>query len=126
MKRHESEKGPKLLSARELVDLMADAGPGASMPVRIHLKNGESKVGRAKWHDDRVNGPVVVIPDLKNEYNESLILLGGDVMFDSPPKRISSLTDARTLGSIPKGELKAHERPINPMAENYMFEIIQE
>ncbi len=120
----ESERKPSLLDAASLVNLIARAGPGASLSVRIHRKDGTSVLGRAVWGDDHIgSGPVVIFPNPENGGKDSFIPLGGQVVFGSPP-RISSLVSARTI-AVPLGKVEAHQSPINPGAQKYSFELVQ-
>ncbi|OGY54514.1 MAG: hypothetical protein A2756_04260 [Candidatus Ryanbacteria bacterium RIFCSPHIGHO2_01_FULL_48_27] len=115
----------KFFDAADLVNSIAKAGPGASLSVRIRSKDGKRiiGVGRTSWNDDRSpGGPVVIFPNPENKKEEWLIPLGGGTFYDTPP-RINSLMRARTVG-VPFGEVRAHERSIDPIAEGYSFELV--
>jgi hypothetical protein len=121
----ESAKRPELLAAAGLVDAIAKAGPGMSLSVRIRSKDGKKIIGmgRTSWSDDRApGGPVVIFPNPENDKEEWLIRLGGGTFYNAPP-RINSLMSARAVDAS-FGEVIAHERPIDPMAEGYSFELV--
>lgn len=120
----EPKKQPKLINALELVSLLGYAGPASNIHVRIHSKKGPAREGIVKWHDDRTNGPAIVIPNPKNTYDERVIPLGGQTVYNTPP-RISSMDRA---SNTPKmfGEVSAHIIPINSDTDNMQFEVIEE
>lgn len=118
------EKEPKLLNASELLDLMAASGVG-HLSVRIHSKDGTVKNGRTSWHDDRINGAAVVIHNSETGDDEGLVPLGGEIFYFNPPK-ISSFESARKIPFLHGEEMGAKKRPINPIAQGYSFEIIEE
>jgi len=120
----ESKEKPRLLNAKSLVNFIAHAGPGSSLQVRIRFKNRIIALGRTTWSDDRVGGPTVIFSNPKNKKETFIIPLGGQVVYERPP-RISSLTNARSIGT-PLGEVQAHQRPINPIAQGYSFELVSE
>ena len=124
MDKFESERKPRLLNAKSLVNFIAHAGPGSSLQVRIRFKNRIIALGKTAWSDDRVGGPSVTFPNPKNKKESFIIPLGGQVMYDRPPK-ISTLTNARAT-QTPFGEVRAHQRPIDPIAQGYSFELVSE
>ena len=103
---------------------MAYAGPGTNIRVRIHFKNGSTKEGIAKWSDDRAHGPAIVIPDKKDPYNEGVIPLGGQTLYDTPP-RISSSDRVGTM-PITFGEIRSKKLPTNPNTDDMRFEVIED
>ena len=117
----------EFLKAADLINAVAQAGPGNSLSVRIRSKDGRRIIGmgRTSWSDDRApGGPVVIFPNPKNKEEEWLIALGGGVSYESPPKMNSS-TNPRMTG-FPFGEVRAHQKPIDPMAQGYSFELVSE
>src|SRR3989344_8040497 len=120
----EAEKKSELLDTAGLVNSIAEAGPGGSLSVRIRSKDGKRIIGmgRTSWSDDRApGGPVVIFPNPDNKEEEWLIPLGGGVFYESPPKMNSS-TNPRMTG-FPFGEVRAHQKHIDPMAQGYSFEL---
>jgi hypothetical protein len=114
----------KLLSSADLVALIGHAGPGASLSVRIHLKDGAMLKGRTSWKDDRAaNEPVVTLQNPENAQEVWLIPLGGQIFYDSPPK-IKSGDSGRS--GFPFGTVKTRQEPINPMSDDYKFELLSE
>ena len=67
MDKFESERKPRLLNAKSLVNFIAHAGPGSSLQVRIRFKNRIIALGKTAWSDDRVGGPSVTFPNPKNK-----------------------------------------------------------
>lgn len=113
-----------LLSAQDLVALIGVAGPGAKLPVRIHSKNGDEARGRTSWGNDRTaGGPVVIFQNPQNVEEDWLIPLGGQIVYDSPP-RIKAGDSGRS--GFPFGKTRVQKVPINPIAETYKFELLGE
>jgi hypothetical protein len=118
-------KSPELLDAAGLVNAIAKAGPAGSLSVRIRSEDGKEIVGmgRTGWRDDRApGGPVVIFPHPNDPKVDALIPLGGNFTYDRPPKIISSaqMSDSEVVF----GEIHAHQRPIDPIAEKYSFELV--
>jgi hypothetical protein len=124
MDRFESKEETRLINAARLVNMIAHAGPGGTLFVRVRSKDGRRVlgVGKTSWRDDRVGGPAVIFPNPKNNKEKLFIPLGGQVMYDMPP-RVSALTNARAIDT-PIGEARAHQNSTNPIAQEYSFELI--
>jgi hypothetical protein len=129
----ESEDQAEIVSAAELVNLIAYAGPGGRIKVRAnYLPESISKVGWTSWRSEITKGPVVSFykDPRTQDYITGILPLGGQTIFTHPP-RVSSgrgAGDHRVVPFFMKGGTampKPYTYPIDPFTEsNYQFEII--
>jgi len=122
------KKKPELMDAAALVDLLAHAGPGSGIKVNIHFGDGSVKQGELQWSDDRsgTTGPVIVIPNKENPYDEGILPLGGETVFNYPPK-VSSGESIKGTPIMPSKDqdFRPYRKPINKDTEGVRFEVIK-
>lgn len=123
------EKEPELLTATDLVGLIAHAGPGSRIKVRSHyLPDASTKVGYTHWMSENTKGPAIYYyRDPRNhDWISAILPLDGHTLTATPSM---AGKDNGRAAPIASGGFKnwSETVPVNPVTEEqYRFEILAE
>lgn len=115
------------ISAIELVDAMAHAGPGSRLLVEAqHIPSGNRHIGKTTWHTDMIGGPAVMFYEREDDpaYVTSVIPLGGQTVFMKPPK-VDSMSNTNGRHAAQMGSAPPMRVPVDPITqENFRFQLV--